>query len=479
MPTDASAFISMEFLELFSLPLSCVVLYYCISIAMVIAVRKLGPVSIGKYRIESAYDDSTGTSNVVYRIVAPVVANYFFLLIVAASATILGLNIQLSVRWLPILFYWINLLILKIGIHRLSMPLWATFLEICFSIGLSIYFDWAVVCRFPQLGLLAIDQSNIGFQVAVMLFFAVVQIILSATLRSKYGYLLGGRNYRRSYSSSVYPTEQTLFSYKRRFDKFLPNRFHEDLALHVLFYSIMFIEDANRPHYIRKIEAFLARVGRAKTTGIMQQKNPKGRRALSDEESVQAAIPQIEEIWDKYLKLAAKRKGNPFGFFFTETAYRYNYGPVSLDAGINFSKIYGDYCGTRELSVNHIFFEVESFFTGEEFGFEPEIISVQKPLFPAEASWFPGETLFWTGPFSIHVQNEAAVPDRALTGKEGTRSNISVALKLLQQEGHKPLEVIAVPGFPPHILYQENGSPSRTEGGWVDERIPTMSEPIC
>lgn len=479
MPTDASAFISMEFLELFSLPLPCVVLYYCISIIMVIAVRKLGPVSIGKYRIESAYDDSTGTLNVVYRIVAPVVANYFFLLIVASAATILGLSIQLSVRWLPILFYWINLLILKIGIHRLLVPLWATFLEICFSVGLSIYFDWAVVCRFPQLGLLAIDQSNIGFQVAVMLFFAVVQIILSATLRSKYDYLLGGRNYKKSYSSSVYPTEQALFGYKRKFDKFLPKRFHEDLALHVLFYSIMFIEDVNRPQYVRKIEAILARVGRAKTTGIMQQKNPKGKRALSDEESVQAAIPQIEKIWDKYLKLAARRKGNPYGFFFTETAYQYNYDSISLDAGINFSKIYGDYCGTRELSVNHIFFAVESFFTGEEFGFEPEIVSAQKSLFPAEASWFPGETLFWTGPFSIRVQNEAAVADHALTGKEGSHSNISAALKLLQQEGHKPLEIIAAPGFPPRILYKENGSSSRTEGSWIAEKHSSTPESTC
>lgn len=479
MPADASAFISTEFLGLFSLPLFCVILYYCISIAMVIAVRKLGPVSIGRYRIESAYDDSTGTMNVVYRIVAPVVANYFFLLVVAVIAAILGQNIQLSGRWLPILFYWINLLILKIGIRRLSIPLWATFLEIFFSVGLSVYFDWAVVCRLPQLGLLAIDQSNVGFQIVVMLFFAIVQIILSATLRSKYDYLLGGHNYGKSYSSRAYPTEQTLFSYKRRFDKFLPKRFRDDLALHVLFYSIMFIEDVNRPHYIRKIEAFLARLGWAKTTGIMQQKIPGEKRALSDEESVEAAIPQIEAIWDKYLTLAAKREGNPFGFFFTETAYRYNYGSISLDAGINFSKIYGDYCGTRELSVNHIFFEVESFFVGEEFGFEPEVISVQKSLFPSESSWFPKETLFWTGPFSIRVQYEAFMPDHILVGKEDSHSSIAAALKFLQQEGHKPLEVVAVPGFPPRILYQEKGSSPRTEGGWVVEKTCIMPESTC
>ena len=89
-----------------------------------------------------------------------------------------------------------------------------------------------------------------------------------------------------------------MFAYEREYGSLLPRRFSSDVLLRTVFFTIMAIEDGNRPDFIRSVERMAARFNLAKTTGIMQQMSDK---PLSDVDSVKLSIPYIERMWGQYL----------------------------------------------------------------------------------------------------------------------------------------------------------------------------------
>ena len=414
----------------------CVLFYLLIALMMVFLIRVLGPHSISNYRLESNYDDSTGASNVAYRIMAPVVWCYFFLFVGAATFSVLGVEFSFDVRWMPTALYWLEIFFLKIATRSFGVPLWAFALEAIASVLVAIYFDWAVIAQLPESGPLAVDQSNIGFQVVLALFFALVEIVMAAAIRRKYriGYVIPfniSYNQMRYYKLLV-PAEKRLYEYKRRFGGQLPKRFSEDILLRAIFYSIMCIEDENRPHSVRILENFLARMGVAKSTGIMQQK---ASHPLTDEESVELAIPYIENMWDRYLRKFAKsiEENHPkVRFAFTSTGYCYDYSAVASALSSNFSLLYGDYCGTRSLQANYVFNEVRRFEERENYNFIQRKVFSTGSVFPEESNYIPNSILCWADSNTIQVVSPASPTFQIVNHENGTSDELLAVINLLR-----------------------------------------------
>lgn len=59
----------------------CFIAYIIIALVALPVVRKLGPVAITSYKLEERYDLDNGPSNVIYRVVSPVLCCSFLSLL--------------------------------------------------------------------------------------------------------------------------------------------------------------------------------------------------------------------------------------------------------------------------------------------------------------------------------------------------------------------------------------------------------------
>ena len=172
---------------------------------------------------------------------------------------------------MPVLFYWIIQIVVvastKIGIY----PLWTLFVQAFVSLCVSIYFDWVVIQQFPNRGIESLDQSNIGWQVLTGFFLAASYLVLYGIIYSskKYKQKLYKHNNVFQYSIDV-RTEERLYKYLRKYDNLLSTRYQSDLLLKAFFYTVLTIEDSNRPSWFRRLERLFFWTGKVKTTGIMQ-----------------------------------------------------------------------------------------------------------------------------------------------------------------------------------------------------------------
>lgn len=157
----------------------------------------------------------------------------------------------------------------------------------------------------------------------------------------------------------------------------------------------MAIEDGNRPSFIRSVERIASRFNLAKTTGIMQQASVV---PLSDYDSVNLAIPYVEQMWDRYLLEFARTQGASEGcpIKFYSNYYTYNYDSLSRSLLNHFGPFYGDYCGTRLLNAQIVFREVLSFEVRQRYGLLPDEISAPGAISFMESEWFTGEYMFWS-----------------------------------------------------------------------------------
>lgn len=421
--------------------------YIAASLIIKVLVRRTGPVAIGQYRLEELYEnDDESKLNVMYRMFSPIVwSNIFILVASIVLATINGT--ALSMRWLPVAYYWIILAYNKTKRRNWDISRPAFVLEAATSIIISIMFDWCVVCKVPELGIAALDQSALGFQMMTMVCYAVVQFVVSSATRKKYwlyivqptrhpfaGFETTRSTYHTYYRSRVNLSEKQLFTYERSYGSLLPKRYKDDVLLRAIFFSIMAIEDSNRPSGYRALERLLCKLGHAKTTGIMQQKS---NRPLTDEESVQLATRYIEDMWDKYLSNYSRYSygnGSADVFSFGHNWYRYRYEDLASLLCDTFSSLYGDYCGTRELRTNFVFKRVLSFVERNHYDLKPRYISSTAVLFPDETSWFAAEPLYWKDETTISVQSSAKrteTPHEATRKDKATTESIDEAVGVL------------------------------------------------
>lgn len=139
--------------------------------------------------------------------------------------------------------------------------------------------------------------------------------------------------------------EPYYFEAKRVAERILPERYRQDIALKIAFYTIAIAEASHRPKPIRSLERLLSRVGLSKTTGLMQVKS---KIPLSDEESVLLAADMIEAMWLRCLAADGKKR---FDLKRTKKGYKYNLEEAGFYLYDAMPIIYRKYNGSADTDV--------------------------------------------------------------------------------------------------------------------------------
>lgn len=267
------------------------------------------------------------------------------------------------------------------------------------------------------------EQTNIGWQFLLIFFFGASGLILS-------GFVKNSNRYQQKVSDldpdsddnlvtlrlRFSPKEEAkLYSFQRRFQNLLPQRFNEDPLLGSLFYSIMYIEDANRPAWRRALEKMLFFTGRVRSTGIMQVRSD---HYLSDEDSVQKAIPKIERIWLEFLENIAQR--SHWTVVISPEGYGYDFAIFREEFLKRSGLLYGRYCGTMTHEVAATFAAVTDFFIYSKNSLPPINVWVRADSFSEYSKYFPDQRADFSAnamsnPFATPEETESELVLRNFT----------------------------------------------------------------
>lgn len=425
--------------------------YAVLALVTIVVVRKFGPDAMDtRYVIEEEYDRETGPKNVAYRILAPMLCCGIAVFSLTMLAGFLSWPLP-QWRVLPLVIYWFVLGIIKHARNRLIKYLLPFLAEAATSVAIACAFNWFVIEGYlrSENGLEVFDNSSIAFQMEVALFWVIVSSISAAFVR------ISNRGTRTSpaaethskdeskYSCVIDTSEAKLFSFERKFGKLLPQRFQSDILLRCVFFSIMAIEDGNRPRLYRFVENVAARLGLAKTTGIMQQR---GGKPLTDEESVIRAIPYVEDMWDHFLlEFARSSEGCQVHLKLQISAayYEYDYQALSISLIRHFGKLYGDYCGTRCLNADQVIRDVLTFEENERYGFKPQRVCAPGSLCAMELGWLSGNEMYWRDASTVVSCLSRAERDAVTLRKDGNvnKHEVSRITELLKASKCRMYEV--------------------------------------
>lgn len=381
------------------------------------AVREFGPVSVSSgYVVECRYDEGNGRDNVAYRIVAPPLCCSALLLALQVLCERLSLGLPTH-AYLATVLYWVLLFLIKWRNRKLKGRSALVAAEAVASVLIALMFDRFILSAFQDLGVGVFDSSSIAFQMELAAFCVLAGAIAARFIRLESGargmrcvdgwtdglpsssYSAGSFN---GYTSAIVDTsESKLFMYEREYGSLLSERYDGDILLRALFFSIMAIEDANRPPTVRLGERLLSVFGLAKTTGIMQQESGT---PLSDADSVRLAVPYVERMWDRFLETYARSAESRYdgeSLVFSGAYYKYSYRALVDVLQSRFSLLYGDYCGTRSLNADYVFRDVLRFEEAQRYGLMPATVSATGMLFSEETAWLSGHTCYWSAPDCI------------------------------------------------------------------------------
>ena len=214
-----------------------VILYFLIATITIPVVIFLGPVAIRNYVLESDYDDATGKTNVIYRILSPALCSSIFILVIEVLFSKFGASAPTQ-RWLCSLFYWAILGIAKLLARKNVIHPVAYFIEATCSVLLSALLERFVIGGYSSLGIAVLDQSNFAFEMEVAVFYVAVQMVVTIAARHRYRVSVlanyGGSEktvastekttYASSklyYHAAVDTSEKNLFGYERRYGSLL------------------------------------------------------------------------------------------------------------------------------------------------------------------------------------------------------------------------------------------------------------------
>lgn len=434
------------------------IMCYCaVAAASICLVRRFGPMSVSTgYVVEQCYDTENGRDNVIYRVTAPALCCGFLVFIVMLVCLRFSIEPP-EFSYVPTVIYWVILFAIKWKDNTLSGKLAPIMGEMLTSIVLAKLFDSYIYMAFLSQGPSVFDSSSIAFQMELAAFYVITGVIATGFIKAEHrvhgpessktpgkcSIVTDRFSYSNYYDAAVDVSEAKLFSYEREYGKYLPARFDKDILLRSLFFSIMAIEDSNRPKGMRFFERLLSAVGISKTTGVMQQKSDG---PLSDIESVKLAIPFVEKMWDSYLVSYARSVEcgyKPSVFCFSRSYYEYSYPELSDSICLHFSALYGDYCGTRMLKANYVYRSVLMFQEAQRYGMRPKSVSYDGDLFPREASWFSGEPVYWNDTDSVACCSKKTGGGVHVIRREGRAAvdSIDCETDLLRSSGLSVLEV--------------------------------------
>lgn len=135
-------------------------------------VRFAGPLAIGgQYTVEELYpSDESGRLNVAYRILAPTICCQLPVFIMAAICDAFSVPGP-SLRYMPTLFYWLFLGVIKHARGKLRYRTLPFSFEAFMSLLLSVVFDHFVIDGYlGGQGLDVLDTSSIAFEFELALF---------------------------------------------------------------------------------------------------------------------------------------------------------------------------------------------------------------------------------------------------------------------------------------------------------------------
>lgn len=453
-----------------------IVFYVFTGLVSVQLVRFAGPLAIGgQYTVEELYpSDESGRLNVAYRILAPTICCQLPVFIVAAICNAFSVPGP-SLRYMPTLFYWLFLGVIKHARGKLRYRTLPFSFEAFMSLLLSVAFDHFVIDGYlGGQGLDVLDTSSIAFEFELALFGVVTFWISTFFKRSRVRSYVIPSYVVPSYSvfnySSIDTGEARLFAYEREYGDLLPQRFSNDLLLRSVFFAIMAIEDGNRPEFIRTIERMAAHFHLANTTGIMQQKSET---PLSDRDSVKLAIPYIESMWDQFLvefgRSAEGSGGDGLRIFMGY--YTYDYLMLSRTIRNHFAPFYGDYCGTRLLNANHVFCDVLEFEERQRYGLLPKTVSATGSICATELGWLSGEYCYWSDYNTVEscLNENDANGVKLVSKNDVNKTQITEMTSRLKEQGVSVLEVKYVAGASATIVCIGDSSkiPSTAGSDWM------------
>ena len=282
------------------------------------------------------------------------------------------------------------------------------------------------------------DQSNIGWQFLTGTFLVISYIVLCGIVSAvnRYYSKVGKRAQSGvfDYAINAYD-EMKLYEYVRKYDHLLPERYHSDVLLKVLFYTVLTLEDSNRPSWFRTIERLFFWTGRVKTTGIMQVKSD---RILSDEDSILLGSELIERIWNQFIVDFARTnvdRINPV-FMFSSSYYSYEYASLKQGVIAQASKLYGKYCGTASYNICEVLRSTALFFENYHSYYPPRNVRVHSCLFQKSAELLPNRILcFIDGVLFVDPKTIPAYPYsiRASLPLEAGASSLLECVKFLDR----------------------------------------------
>lgn len=428
-----------------------VIIYFVVAWLCTQLVRFIGPVAID-YVLEENYDIDSAPRNVAYRILAPVVCTNAAVCVVYAVVSLVGTSAP-TACYLPAVFYWLVIGLIKITKQKmLSLP--AFILEASTSIVIALMTDVFFIRRLLAGDWSVLDDSSIAFEIQLAIIAVIIQASASLFIRKQYK-LKCERNdapytspseTENHRESTVNTSERNLCSYEQRFDHLLPRRYSDDPLLKIIIYTIMAIEDTNRPEGFRILERLACHVGLAKTTGIMQQRSEK---PLTDEESVILAARTVEDMWDSFLRRYARfspsddpgKKAQ-----FTSTWYQYSYTQLADTLEKSFGALYGDYCGTRLLEAGGVLREVRQFYERGMYRLTPNRVIAAGNLFPLQSKWFNEKPFYWKNEHTAalatkSIQSPGQLTLYSCTGELATTDNVNLLCSQLYASGASILEI--------------------------------------
>lgn len=153
------------------------------------------------------------------------------------------MNVIFLLRWLPVSIYWLLILVIKFEKNRRNYAYHLVLLEAAVSIFMAMLQDRFVYSRLLTDGIGVIDSSNIAFQFAVMVFYAILQVIVTGfsikyeRAQDKTQDRVQVRAQEPSDSKNEKDIEKWMYDKIRTFGPLLPDRYQQDRLLKEVFFQ--------------------------------------------------------------------------------------------------------------------------------------------------------------------------------------------------------------------------------------------------
>lgn len=254
----------------------------CAALVLVLVLNYLGRLTrgFGYLNFSEIFNRSQIGYNLVLRILSPAI----FISILSILLYVLGLEYFVKNIWLTTVWYVAIHLLILLVLNRFSLTEKLTYILIQ---GAAILSSYAFYILALERGLTYILPDSGNFRTE--LWFIIILYLYHLS-----------NNYQPNFSKIERQKQKLivkrLIELHKKYESKLIDEFRTNIFLKKLLFSIMMIEDINRPPFLRFLERIFSRVRPTISTGIMQVRSMKG---LSDDESVMIAQQRLLDSYRK------------------------------------------------------------------------------------------------------------------------------------------------------------------------------------